>query len=371
MCIAVSSYYGVIFPEFWTGRTGRELRERGGKDAQVLALYLATNRHANMLGLYRLMVEDIKHETGLGMKAIEKAFEATRAAEFATYDATSSFVWVHQMARFRLALKSGEPLKASDNRVDAVNRIYQALDPNPFLGRFYDAYKRTLHLRSAREPQGVVVPYQLSSPSKGALEPLISQITESENREQRTETDHARTERAPSPNKPAFERYHLRFMQRYGGKPTYAGGKDGARMSRLLKAHGLDDVLRRIDGFFDSRDPWIQNSGHTLDVFFAAGTQTKLVAEIGRNRRFAVSEDVWSLVLSRLEPTIVRHSFHTWFGSTALASDDGTHITVLVDDVSQAEWIQRHYRNELDTALTAVRPGVQLAFRPRNKAAAS
>ena len=67
----MSSYYGVVFPEFWTGPTGRQLREHGGKDAQLLGLYLISNRHTNMLGLYRLRIDDIRHESGLGLTSFE------------------------------------------------------------------------------------------------------------------------------------------------------------------------------------------------------------------------------------------------------------------------------------------------------------
>lgn len=90
----------------------------------------------------------------------------------------------------------------------------------------------------------------------------------------------------PSPDvRPAFEHYHQLFLKRYHGKPTYAGEKDGARMKRLLKEIGLLDVKSRLAAFFLSADPWIQKSGHTLDVFFSAGLQTKLVAEMGSQQR--------------------------------------------------------------------------------------
>lgn len=169
------SYYGVIFPEFWTGRTGRELREHGGKDAQVLALYLATNRHANMIGLYPLTVEDIKYETGLGAKAVERGFAATEATGFAVYDAETSFVWVYQMARFRLGLKAGEALHQDDRRVIAVNKLYHGIESNPFLGEFYDRNHTILRLKKGREPQGIAASYTISGPLQGALKPLPSQ----------------------------------------------------------------------------------------------------------------------------------------------------------------------------------------------------
>ena len=146
----------MVFPEFWTGKTGRELRT-AGKDAQLLGLYLATNRFANMIGLYKLLPEDIHHETRLSLKGIAGAFDATAAAHFATYDAATGYVWVRTMARIRLNLTPGSSLSTEDKRVPAVNRLYQALDPNPFLGEFFDLNHRTLRLKRRREPSATLV----------------------------------------------------------------------------------------------------------------------------------------------------------------------------------------------------------------------
>lgn len=175
----MGSYYGVIFPEFWTGRTGRELRERGGKDAQLLGLYLASTRFANMLGLYQLFVDDVRRDTGLSLGAVARAFHVTASADFATFDAASSYVWVRHMARFRLGLKVSQALGADDNRVIAINRIYHALDANPFLGEFFDANTKILRLKKRRDPVGVVVAFTTHhhrSGLKGASKGLVSQV---------------------------------------------------------------------------------------------------------------------------------------------------------------------------------------------------
>lgn len=165
------AYYGIVFPEFWTGKTGRALRGHG-KDAQLLALYLATNRHANMIGLYRLLVDDIRHETGLGAKSLERGFKAVWAEDFARFDAESSYVWVLSMARFRLGLQPGDALNPEDKKVAGVNRIYHALDPNPFLGEFYDVNHRVLRIKKRRESIGVVVTIAGEHKMSGLPSPL-------------------------------------------------------------------------------------------------------------------------------------------------------------------------------------------------------
>lgn len=118
-----------------------------------------TSRHANLLGLYRLSVHDVRYETGLGVKAIERGYAAADEANFARFDAATGFVWVLNMARFRLGMKAGDTLNPKDHKVVAVNRIYHALDANPFLGQFYDANHRILRIQKRREAVGVVVPF--------------------------------------------------------------------------------------------------------------------------------------------------------------------------------------------------------------------
>ena len=193
------AYYGVIFPEFWTGATGRELRA-AGKDAQLLSLYLATNRHANMIGLYRLRLEDVRHEIGLGLKGLVRAFTATARTQYALYDAASAYVWVRTMARFRLGMKAGEPLAPDDNKVSAVNRLYQAIDPNPFLGTFFDENHKLLRLRRRRDDVGLVVAVSAGHHRSGLqapTKPLVSQVTESGSEEQVQKQESAGAPRQP------------------------------------------------------------------------------------------------------------------------------------------------------------------------------
>ena len=63
--------YAKVSPRFWLGETGRELR-KAGAEAQVVAFYLMTSPHANMLGLYYLPVLYLAHETGLGPEGASK-----------------------------------------------------------------------------------------------------------------------------------------------------------------------------------------------------------------------------------------------------------------------------------------------------------
>lgn len=173
----MSSYYGVVFPEFWTGPTGKAIRAEG-KDAVILALYLMTCRYATMIGLFRLLVDDVKAETGLAEKGLVRGFEALQRLAFADYDATTQHVWVREMAKFRMHLYKTSPLIVGDNRIAGAQNLYDHLAANPFLEAFFDRYAKDIRLKGRRSI-GVLVATPLQVATSKGLQGPRSQITES------------------------------------------------------------------------------------------------------------------------------------------------------------------------------------------------
>lgn len=182
----MSSYYGIVFPEFWTGLTGKAIRS-AGKDAQIVALYFMTCRYATMIGLYRALVDDIHAETGIGIKGLGKALDALQRLGFADYDATTQHVWVREMAKFRLSLQKKSPLDADDNRVKGAQNLYDRLSDNPFLGTFFDRYAKEIRLKHRREIVAMTATPLYVAPSKPLQGPR-SQVTDSRDQEQRSGT---------------------------------------------------------------------------------------------------------------------------------------------------------------------------------------
>lgn len=154
--------YAKVIPKFWTGKTGKEIKKKG-PEAVVVAMYLMTSPHSNMLGLFYQPLMYTAHETGLGMEGASKGLQSCVEAGFCSFDEDSEMVWVHEMAAYQIA----ESLKAADKRVAGVQKDYEALQDNPFLLSFFERYKTVFHLRAPRGMQ---------APSK----PLASQEQEQE-----------------------------------------------------------------------------------------------------------------------------------------------------------------------------------------------
>lgn len=108
--------YGKVSPQFWIGKTGRQLR--GETEAQLVALYLMTSPHATMIGVFHCPIEYIAHETGLPIEGASKGLRRLIEADFCTYDHESEMVWVHEMAKFQVA----ESLKRDDKRCIGIAR---------------------------------------------------------------------------------------------------------------------------------------------------------------------------------------------------------------------------------------------------------
>jgi len=158
--------YGKVSPSFWTGKTGKAIRARGS-EAVVVAMYLMTSPHSNMLGLYYQPSLYMAHETGLGIEGASKGLQWCIDAGFCAFDAESEMVWVYEMASYQIA----NEIKEKDLRVKGIQKDYDALPDCPFLADFFDKYQTAFHLKNRRSVEG---------PSQAPSKPLRSQEQEQE-----------------------------------------------------------------------------------------------------------------------------------------------------------------------------------------------
>lgn len=167
------SHYGLTFPEFFTGETGKRIALEGGSDAQILGVYLTANRCATMLGLYPLSLAIAQAEIrSLSTDQLLRAIGVLQRADFARFDEPTETVWVLEMARIRLQLAPKQPLKENDARIKTIQKLYDRVLPNPFLGPFHEKYRRILHLGKRRRFEGEWRPPlgSVAIPTDGAIE---------------------------------------------------------------------------------------------------------------------------------------------------------------------------------------------------------
>jgi len=163
--------YAKLAPTFWTGTTGRALRRRGS-DAVIVALYLVSSPHSNMLGLFYQPLMYMAHETGLGIEGASKGLQACIACGFCSYDEDTEMVFVHEMAAWQIA---GE-LSSGDKRCKGIQKDYDALPNCPFLGAWFDRYEKPFNLSTRRD----FAPDENEGASQAPSKPHRSQEQEQE-----------------------------------------------------------------------------------------------------------------------------------------------------------------------------------------------
>jgi len=168
--------FGVVAPQFWTGETGKALRGEP-HHVRILAIYLMTSPHANMIGLYYLPWVLVGHETGLTIEESTEGMKALDNLGFAKYDETTEMVWIPKMAKYQI----GESIKPSDNTRKTIQNMLLALPNNPFIANFCTLYADNYHLElhrttrlstigeGSKTPLGGVYPDPAPDPSPGPV----------------------------------------------------------------------------------------------------------------------------------------------------------------------------------------------------------
>jgi hypothetical protein len=127
--------YSKVHPKFWTVKPARRWRE-GAPSPFVVALYLMTSPHSNMLG--PVLPAGPVHGGGnraFSGRGFGGASRLHRRGLLPVRPATK-MVWVVEMASYQI----GSALLASDKRCKGIQKDYAALPNCPFLGEFFDRY---------------------------------------------------------------------------------------------------------------------------------------------------------------------------------------------------------------------------------------
>lgn len=224
--------YGAVSPKFWIGGTGKALR--GNQEAQIVALYLMTSPHANMIGVFYCPLDTISKETGLTLEGASKGLQSLIEADFCHFDEDTEEVFASRMAAYQI----GEHLEAKDNRCKGVARELDRVMSARLKAAFRAIYSVAFHL-PASAPTLVIVPPPAEAPS----EPLRSQ---NQNQKQEQEQDHSAKAGGKPPKltdpKEIIFGYGLSLLVNAGTPEKQARSFLGG----LDKAHGSDALIDKL-----------------------------------------------------------------------------------------------------------------------------
>src|SRR5262245_22626761 len=89
--------YRVIDTALWTDPRVKALPT----DGKLLFLYLITNSHAHVSGIYYLPAVTITHETGLAARRLDTLSDTLSRAGLASFDRSAEIVWVIKMLLYQ------------------------------------------------------------------------------------------------------------------------------------------------------------------------------------------------------------------------------------------------------------------------------
>ena len=89
--------YRTIDTKTWTDKKFKNLSE----NSRYLFIYLLTNSHSHMSGIYYLPIPFAEHETGYSTQKIKKCFSELIKSNLIKYDADEEILWVVNMCRYR------------------------------------------------------------------------------------------------------------------------------------------------------------------------------------------------------------------------------------------------------------------------------
>jgi hypothetical protein len=107
--------YRTIDPECWIDKKVRQLEA----EVKLLWVYLITNSHTHLSGLYYLPIPFIIHETGLTDKSVRRGLKALNEALMIYYDDENELIWIVNM----LKRQKGVTAKNRNAWVSIVNQL--------------------------------------------------------------------------------------------------------------------------------------------------------------------------------------------------------------------------------------------------------
>lgn len=255
--------YAKIDSKFWMRGTGKALR--GDLEAQLIALYLMSSPHANMIGVYYLPVALLAAETGIPFEGASKGLRRLSEEGLVEVDEETDHVFVVNMARHQV----GESLSAKDNRRSAVVRLLRELGDNPLVARFLLKYREIYALEAEFPAPQTETKTEGASKGlrRGSARGFEAREQRTENREQRTEGEKDRivepTETAgPSPVREVFDTWRSEL-----GHPNAKldGKRRRAIQARLDDGYTAAELCEAVRGC--ARSEWHRGQNDRRQVY--------------------------------------------------------------------------------------------------------
>lgn len=255
--------YGRLHTSFWTSEDIKKL----GDDGRLLAAYLVTGPHSNMIGAFRLPDAYVAEDLGWTAQRVSEGFRNLFRNGFATHDRVSKWVVVHRYLKWN-------PIE-NPNQAKAAVKLFEQIPVT--------AAKHWIALALSEYPDWIHASRveRFLNPSATVGEPSRNQ-DQDQDQEQDQEQDPELRDEPPAPapvpvpeplapkppkvTKPKAPKptpaeptgnhalliahYFATFERVRGVRPAGFGSREGGAAAKLISALGLTEAKRRIDVAF-------------------------------------------------------------------------------------------------------------------------
>lgn len=238
--------YRTIETSIWSDPAFKALPPNG----KLLFVYLITNQHTHVSGIYYLPSLLIALETGLAASEIDTLLHTLSDTRLSLRDSKTDVIWVVNMFRYQGVGKRNH--QAAANQLPTLHKTFLIKDflkKYPAVKKFYrDRVSDTVSEFGPQEQeqeQKIIIPADVSADASPKAKPRI---------------------KATGPHPAFIEHFVTRWQAQYGAKYVVQP-KDGVAAAKVLKMAGsLEKACELADQFLASADKFLSEQKHPLPM---------------------------------------------------------------------------------------------------------
>lgn len=280
--------YGRVYSSFWQSPEARSYSESG----RLLALYLLTSPHANLIGCFRLPDAYAADDLQWSTERVREGFTELSAKGFLTREDSANWVFIHKYLKWN-EFENGNVAIAASKAFDQVPSIPLKLLlaaallefglhlKEPFvnhLGTLLQPFANPEPILNPTHPE----PNHFGTPPVGDVPPA-QKIKKP--RKPRADVD-------VSPGVKTWEAYSTAYEGKYHCKPV-RNAKVNAQLAQFASRLGTEDAPSVAQFFLGHKDIFYTRSMHTVDLMLRDAEKLHTEWATGRGTGGGASKD-WS-----------------------------------------------------------------------------
>lgn len=256
--------YGRVYSAFWQSAEARSFTE----DGRMLALYLLTSPHANLIGCYRLPDAYVAEDMQWPSERVREGFAQLQAKGFVTRDLATNWVFIHKYLLWN-GFENGNVAIAAQKAFDQVPSIplkaalaVALLEFGNHLKEGFRNHLETLPKPFANpEPEPILNQNLNQNPTGtffGAPPAEATPVTTKPAKKPKAAKE-------PAPTSETWTAYAGAYETRYGTQPVRNQTVNG-QLAQLIARIGAAEAPDVAAWYVGSRNSFYVQSGHSVGI---------------------------------------------------------------------------------------------------------